>query len=158
MIFLTTNAPGLIDEAVVSRIHLAIQYGSLDQLKRRSVWLAHINQLKEQQNSDSWPKDVPKVEINETTQNHITSESGIKNIEALNLSGRDIRNAFQTAVKLARFDAQTQAGGGGTVPKIIRLKPEHFDNAMETKFALKKAIENIHHQTEAEIAAETGQR
>jgi SpoVK/Ycf46/Vps4 family AAA+-type ATPase len=158
MIFLTTNAPGLIDEAVVSRIHLALQYGKLDKLKRRDVWLAHINQLEQQQSSPTWPMEVPKVKIDETTQNFITSESGIENIEDLKMSGRDIRNAFQTAVKLARFEAQTQAGDSGTTPKIIKLQARHFENAMKTKFALKQAIKKIHHQDEDEMAADAGQR
>lgn len=159
MIFLTTNEPGRIDDAVSSRIHLAIKYHILDMEKRQKIWLAHINQLQQQQDAASWPKEVPKISLDQGTQNFITNETGTPQVEALNLSGRDIRNAFQTAVKLARYDADLKARmDGREPPKVIKLKPDHFQKAMETKFELKKVINSITGQTQAERALEARAR
>ena len=159
MIFLTTNEPGRIDDAVSSRIHLAIEYHSLKKDKRRQVWLKHINQMKQQQDAPTWPKDVPKVTLDETTQNFIISEEGIPNIEDLNMSGRDIRNAFQTAVKLARFDVEAKARmANRQSPKTIKMEPDHFRKAMKTKFDLKRTINGITGETEAERAMAAGAR
>lgn len=159
MIFLTTNEPGRIDDAVSSRIHLAIEYHSLDKDKRRKVWLKHINQMKQQQDAPTWPKDVPKVIVDEGTQHFIVSEEGVPEIESLNMSGRDIRNAFQTAVKLARFDAEMRERiANRKPPGIIRLGPDHFRKAMKTKLDLKWAINGISGQTEEERAREAGAR
>lgn len=159
MIFLTTNEPGRIDDAVSSRIHLAIEYRSLDKHKRQQIWLKHINQMQQQQDAPSWPKEVPRVTVDEITQNFITSETGVKNIESLKMSGRDIRNAFQTAVKLARFDAEAKARvANRPPPKTIKLESRHFEKAMKTKFDLKKAINGIHGRTEDERAFDDGTR
>lgn len=160
MIFLTTNEPGRIDDAVSSRIHLAIKYPKLDLAKRQKIWLRHISQLHKQQNASSWPKEVPKVSLEEGTQNYITGETGTPRVEALNLSGRDIRNAFQTAVKLARYDADLEPRKPGrSIPiKDIKLKDVHFDKAMETKFALKKVMIRIHGRTEDQRATDDGAR
>ena len=157
MIFLTTNEPGRIDSAVSSRIHLAIEYQKLKKDKRRLIWLAHIRQMQKQQNAPSWPKEVPKVQIDEMTQTFITSESGIEDIENLNMSGRDIRNAFQTAVKLARFDSDRKARLEDREPdKVIMMEPEHFKKAMQTKFNLRKVMKSIHGLTEEQMAHEDG--
>ena len=159
MIFLTTNTPGRIDDAVSSRIHLAIEYHSLDKDKRQQIWLKHINQMQQQQDSPSWPEEVPKVTVDSGTQHFITSETGVPDIEDLEMSGRDIRNAFQTAVKLARFDAERQARADGMPPpKVIKLQPEHFKKAMKTKFDLKRAINGLTGLNERERAMEAGER
>jgi ATPase family associated with various cellular activities (AAA) len=156
-IFLTTNAPGQIDDAVSSRIHLAIPYKLLTKEKRQEVWVAHIQQLHKQQAATSWPTEVPKVIVESSTQNFITSENGVSDIEDLEMSGRDIRNAFQTAVALARFDAQNQAMmEGRAVDKEIKMEPDHFKKAMKTKTELKKVINKITGQTERQRATEAG--
>lgn len=156
MIFLTTNEPGRIDDAVSSRIHLAIEYEALKKKDRQEIWMAHFRQLEQQQSAPSWPSEVPKVKLDSTTQNFITNETGTPEVEGLNLSGRDIRNAFQTAVKLARYDAERDTQRGP--PKEIWLTDRHFKQAMDTKFALKKVMLSIHGFTEGERAQQDGTR
>ena len=159
MIFLTTNEPGRIDDAVSSRIHLAIEYHSLDKPKRQKVWLAHIKQLQLQQQAATWPEDVPKVIVDQSTQHFIMSEDAIPELEELKMSGRDIRNAFQTAVKLAIYDAEREAKEECTeLPEIISLDENHFRKAMKTKINLKMKINGIFGRTEEERAQDDGTR
>jgi AAA+ superfamily predicted ATPase len=157
MIFLTTNEPGRIDDAVTSRIHLAIKYKALTKADRQKIWRSHIRQLNQQQSSPTWPTDVPKVKVDSTTQTFIESETDTPAVEALKLSGRDIRNAFQTAVQLARYSAEQEPAADGKSIEIS-MTEENFKQAMDTKFALKRDINHIIGMDEDERAIQDGTR
>jgi AAA+ superfamily predicted ATPase len=157
MIFLTTNEPGRIDDAVTSRIHLAIKYKDLTKADRQKIWRAHIRELAKQQSLPSWPMDVPKVKVDPTTQTFIESETDTPAVEALKLSGRDIRNAFQTAVQLARYSAEQETAMDGKSIEIS-MTEENFKQAMETKFALKREITHITGMDQDERAIQDGTR
>ena len=43
ILFLTTNRVKTIDEAIASRIHLALRYGPLDRNAREAVWRSFLN-------------------------------------------------------------------------------------------------------------------
>ena len=83
---MTTNRPGDIDEAFVSRIHLTIELGQPSPSDRGHIWRIFIKELEMPE------KDQQKL-LNAMT-----------NFESDNLNGRQIRNAIRVASALAKHE------------------------------------------------------
>ena len=113
ILFLTTNRVGSFDEAFKSRIHISLYYPPLDWSQTCKIWQSHIRKAMENQ----------RVEADEENLLHFASElfqqqsADEKNGPVWN--GRQIRNAFQSAVALAGF--KTAPG------EPIKLDREHFE-------------------------------
>ncbi|KAL4767545.1 P-loop containing nucleoside triphosphate hydrolase protein [Aspergillus nidulans var. acristatus] len=97
ILFLTTNRVGSFDEAFMSRIHVQIGYDPLDDESRQQIWENHFKKL------------TPKEYIRKS-----------KELQSLKWNGREIRNAFQTAVALACYQAKQEGDG---IPEITDI---HF--------------------------------
>ncbi|MCJ1398890.1 hypothetical protein MMC11_002091 [Xylographa trunciseda] len=97
ILFLTTNRIGTIDPAFKSRIHMSLYYPSLDREATREIWTWHIKNVVKNK------KDmvVDKKEIFKFALSHFAELDEEKVV----WNGRQIRNAFQTAVALAEYDA-----------------------------------------------------
>ncbi|KAJ5337097.1 uncharacterized protein N7506_005119 [Penicillium brevicompactum] len=93
LLFLTTNRVGQIDDAFISRIHIAIEYQKLNEETRRKVWNGFFRKLKADRTS--------KIQIELGAKKWILDTAG-----ETQLNGRDIRNALQTAITLAEFEKQ----------------------------------------------------
>ncbi|KAF1969175.1 P-loop containing nucleoside triphosphate hydrolase protein, partial [Bimuria novae-zelandiae CBS 107.79] len=94
--FLTTNRVGTIDEAFKSRIHVRLLYGTLDWAQIQAIWESYIDKLISQ----------GRVETNKTSIVAYAEE--LYNRQAANnaknqWNGRQLRNAFQTAVAIAEY-------------------------------------------------------
>ena len=109
VLFLTTNRIGVFDEGFKSRIHLSLFYPALDAASTKNIWETNIRRARE--NKPSY--DIQDVRI---------MEFATKNFARLKWNGRQIRNAFQTAISLAEYDAKR--------PDVINKTPtvtaEHF--------------------------------
>ncbi|CAM1503810.1 Fc.00g014010.m01.CDS01 [Cosmosporella sp. VM-42] len=126
ILFLTTNRVGAIDDAFRSRIHLTLYYPPLSKKKSLKVWRMNLRRLKEQ--SDSRVKDgrpqiiIEKKKILDYAEN---------SYEVLHWNGRQIRNAFQTALALAEFKAQDSENKQPVIGKdqfkTIAIASEQFD-------------------------------
>ena len=156
MIFLTTNAPGSIDDAIISRIHLAIRYKPLVKSQRKEIWGNLMDQLEKEQ--DKLQSGAPKISITRRAMTEVIEESDFEavDLDKLAVSGRDIRNAFQAAVRLARYEAHEEAKGGKV--DRIQLEAKHFKRAFQSKLALKQGVDDIFGQTAAQSAQEKGWR
>ncbi|KAF2106644.1 hypothetical protein BDV96DRAFT_328093 [Lophiotrema nucula] len=93
ILFLTTNRVGTIDEAFRSRIHVNLLYLPLDQIQTDAIWSKHLTRLIRQDKFD-----VDKEGILAYAQ-ELWKEQ--KHAHGVAWNGRQIRNAFQTAVALA---------------------------------------------------------
>ena len=159
VIFLTTSKPGRLNDAVSSRVHLAIEYRRLDKEKRQRIWRTHIQQLLQQQDKPSWPENIPKIVIDQTTQHLVENDTGMPQIKHMFVSERDIKNAFHTAVKLARYEAARESTlEGSPQPKLIRMTTDHFKRAMHTKLHMKQTIDGIFGRNEDQRAMDEGMR
>jgi hypothetical protein len=113
ILFLTTNRVGAIDDAFRSRLHLTLYYPKLTGDQTRKIWRNNLSRLKvinrgrEENNQE--PIHFDKKELLEWVK---------LNWELLQWNGRQIRNAFQTAIALAEFHA-TNGGAGdpSTLPR-----------------------------------------
>ena len=62
VLFLTTNRVQTFDEAIASRIHLAIKYGSLNESARREVWMSFLAKANTEKGAAVYkPKDLDRL-------------------------------------------------------------------------------------------------
>ncbi|PTB64349.1 hypothetical protein BBK36DRAFT_1161404 [Trichoderma citrinoviride] len=109
ILFLTTNRIGDFDEAFTSRIHISLYYPPLDKASTREIFRLNLRIIKQRfldkgRDIDIHEKDILRY-----------ATAYWKKHENMRWNGRQIRNACQTALAMAEFDAQNQstAGGGG---------------------------------------------
>lgn len=102
VLFLTTNRIGDFDEAFASRIHMSLHYPPLDRLSTSRVFKLNLDMIKAR-----YEESDRKIKIDET---EILDDVGEywRQHEKARLNGRQIRNACQTALALAEFDAQPE--------------------------------------------------
>ncbi|KAJ5703871.1 ATPase AAA-type core [Penicillium malachiteum] len=100
ILFLTTNRVGSFDEAFMSRIHVQIGYDPLDEDSRQKIWDGYFQKL------DSNHEDGgEKIEYSMSAKEYVEVKEDLRILE---WNGREIRNAFQTAVALACFEAKSK--------------------------------------------------
>lgn len=126
ILFLTTNKVGKFDEAFVSRIHQAIEYPVLTRDITRSIWGVNLRKLEDNR------KDVV-FDADDLLAYSVEAFDEQFRANKVTWNGRQIRNAFQTAVALAEFSSkdlflsepQTPAPGKQE-KQVVELKREHF--------------------------------
>ncbi|PWY90989.1 hypothetical protein BO70DRAFT_283188 [Aspergillus heteromorphus CBS 117.55] len=111
ILFLTTNRVGVFDEAFKSRIHMALYYPPLTSSQTVRIWQRHIDKAK-------------RAGINVNEDDLLDFADKIYQIQSKPQSnslwnGRQIRNAFQSAVALAAFHANDGP---------IHLERKYFQN------------------------------
>ena len=113
ILFLTTNRVGTFDDAFRSRLHLTLYYPKLARTQTAKIWEMNLRRVRElnqkRQESGNLTIDIQHKKIMKFAKN---------NWETLSWNGRQIRNAFQTAVALAEFDV----GGEKHSQPILSVK------------------------------------
>lgn len=108
ILFLTTNRIGTFDEAFASRIHISLHYPQLDLKSTLAVFRLNMKLIRKRFAKKKREIDIKEQEI------LAYAEAYWEKNEQMRWNGRQIRNACQTALALAEFDAQ-----GGDHKKII---------------------------------------
>ncbi|KAL1845300.1 hypothetical protein VTK73DRAFT_715 [Phialemonium thermophilum] len=142
ILFLTTNRPGTLDEAVKSRVHASLYYPHLNYDQTMKIFrlnLARLEKIEAQRRDAGQPAlTVLSREILEFAHDHFynprhQSEGGRWN-------GRQIRNAFQIAAALAHLDGASSSGSGNgnnnsnnkdDAPRLV-VGRAHFVDVAET--------------------------
>jgi len=119
ILFLTTNRVGAFDEAFKSRIHISLYYPPLDQKSTIKVWKMNLRRTKKR-------KEKFNFRINENEILKFAKDHYKKSGEG-RWNGRQIRNAFQTAIALAEYDARDSESDNDAETRRITLKEDHFD-------------------------------
>ncbi|KIW06451.1 uncharacterized protein PV09_02895 [Verruconis gallopava] len=100
LLFLTSNRVGTFDEAFKSRIHIILYYEPFDKETTLKVWksfIAHaVSQMKLREDIKF---RIDKNEILEFALQHFRKDKNAR------WNGRQIRNAFQSALAMAEYDA-----------------------------------------------------
>ncbi|OTA96207.1 hypothetical protein M434DRAFT_141672 [Hypoxylon sp. CO27-5] len=143
LLFLTSNGIGLFDEAVMSRIHLAVRYDRPTDEQRKQIWRSLFDKLEEDRRlarqrvhtasviTGRQGEEVkPEIIIPETTRDIALS----KNEYAVNfqLNGRDIRNILLSAISLARYESIGNSGSGKR-PAVIKVTAEQLERVLKNK-------------------------
>ncbi|OTA92035.1 hypothetical protein M434DRAFT_396717 [Hypoxylon sp. CO27-5] len=141
ILFLTTNRVGAIDDAFRSRLHLTLYYPQLDRRQSRKIWKVNLRRLKEI-NEDREKLGRPKIRID---KEKILKYADL-NFEELHWNGRQIRNAFQSALALADFAAED-------TDKPPTLSFEQFDTIARASLEFDYYLQTTHGLDEDKMAA-----
>ncbi|GJC87901.1 hypothetical protein ColLi_10739 [Colletotrichum liriopes] len=126
ILFLTTNKVGSFDEAFKSRMSMALYYPPLTQEQTKRIWEMQMDRT-EELSEKAAPDDVSQhvkfnreeiAALSATLWNMQTTRDDCKPV----WNGRQIRNAFQTAVALAEWHKKENHVSG---PIIVR--GDHFE-------------------------------
>ncbi|KUJ16761.1 P-loop containing nucleoside triphosphate hydrolase protein [Mollisia scopiformis] len=85
IIFLTSNRVSVFDQAIKSRIHLALQYASPGKCVRRTLWKKNL-------------ESVPREDLD------LDLEKALDAVEGTEMNGREISNSITTAKTLAKSE------------------------------------------------------
>ncbi|KAM3073696.1 hypothetical protein ACMFMG_004420 [Clarireedia jacksonii] len=131
ILFLTTNRVGHFDPAFFSRIHVYIGYRPLDAEGRKRIWLQFFKKL-EMERAD-------EISVKTAAKRYILSDDVLKDIE---WNGREIRNAFQTAVALAEYEATVKRKNESDKLEV-ELRQDHFEKVVEMSDNFKKYLATV---------------
>ncbi|KAM5360948.1 hypothetical protein ACJZ2D_013402 [Fusarium nematophilum] len=135
ILFLTTNRVGAFDDAFISRIHVKLYYPDFTDDQRQQVWQTFVDKLK---------RDCGTYMKLDTNAKRYLKSSEVR---AMKWNGREIRNAFQTAVSLAEYDAEKDDDS-----KIL-VNDDHFRAVVELSSDFKDYLDTLHKKDEAQRAA-----
>ncbi|KAL8823068.1 MAG: hypothetical protein Q9191_006210 [Dirinaria sp. TL-2023a] len=139
ILFLTTNKIGHFDEAFKSRIHVSLLYPPLDKRSTLKVWKMNLERLCK---GKKRTLEVEADEIYEYARNHYKE---LHRHGKTTWNGRQIKNAFQTAIALAEFDANKKQG-----KPVLAL--EHFKVVAQASEDFDDYLCRVHGGTEADLA------
>ncbi|KAK8080257.1 atpase aaa+ type core protein [Apiospora hydei] len=135
ILFLTTNRVGSFDDAFRSRLHLTLYYPKLDRKQTVAIWNVNLRRLdelnKKRLEYGEQPIEVQKDRILKFAK---------REWQKLSWNGRQIRNAFQTAVALAEFDANK---ANDAAKKSIGDRDQHIPPSVIRPVITKKHFETI---------------
>ncbi|KAK7710327.1 hypothetical protein SLS64_005912 [Diaporthe eres] len=121
ILFLTTNR-----DAFISRIHVQLFYPDFTDDERQQVWMTFMQKL---------TKDRGKfMRISMDAKDYIRGNE----VRSVKWNGREIRNAFQTAVSLAEYEDERDEEG-----KIL-LTDEHLRSVVELSRDFKEYLSKLH--------------
>lgn len=149
ILFLTTNRVGAIDDAFRSRLHLTLYYPKLTQTQTLKIWRTNLQRLKE---NNKIRLDESRVPIKFNDKKIIDWIK--KNWRKIQWNGRQIRNAFQTAVALAEFKAKNlNEERDDMSPKTSpRLTVDHFKLLARASTQFSEYLRETHGDDEDERA------
>ena len=149
LLFLTTNRIGQIDDAFLSRVHVVIGYGPLDDEKRKRIWQGFFRKLERDMQKWSKESNESKVELSKYAREYVLED---KEIQDLKWNGREIRNAFQTAISLAGYQAIKETDDKTLPPKVVDVRKEHFVSVAQMSREFHTYMDSIIARNEAQRA------
>ena len=144
LMFLTTNRIGTFDEAILSRVHVILHFPDLTDLERKKIWDTSFRKV---------IKERPNIEIDFSLYDLAYRDSDIKK---LNWNGREIRNAFNTMIALAEFDAH--ANNSYSKEGKVEVRREHLQEVATMSASFKGYMKRLKGMDDAEYAQAVGLR
>lgn len=144
ILFLTTNRVGVFDEAMLSRVHVVLHFPDLTDRDRARIWDTSFRKL---------AAERPDFTVDFTLHDYVYRDESLKD---LSWNGREIRNAFNTMVVLAEWDARhhNRYGKDGK----IQVRREHLQQVGRTSGLFKKYMHSLRGLDEANNAKVHGLR
>ncbi|KAI4595628.1 hypothetical protein KJ359_006617 [Pestalotiopsis sp. 9143b] len=138
LLFLTTNRVGYIDEAFLSRVHEIIHFHPLGEASRKVLWKSLLDKVH---------RDRPdKIQIHMEAITYLEPEEMLQ----IDWNGREIRNAMQTAIALAKKDAKKypyhKEGG------MVLVFKSHFEAVQRLNKSFKDYLTSIREENPIERA------
>lgn len=137
ILFLTTNRVGDFDEAFASRIHISLYYPPLTLISTIQVFQLNLAMIIERFQTKGRKIHIDKQILEFVSQYFLANEKA-------RLNGREIRNACQTALALAEFEAQ-----GGKHDAVVdagvevRLQEKHLKTVTDAYLEFAQHLKDI---------------
>jgi len=141
LLFLTTNRVGQIDDAFISRVHVAIGYKALSGEDRHKIWTGFFRKLAKER--------AGKIQIAPGAKKWVL-EMAVKGTAQLN--GRDIRNALQTAITLAETECEEDPDFDPST-MIVVVDQSHFQRVLDISNKFHEYVRSIRREDEKKRAA-----
>ncbi|KAI1740315.1 hypothetical protein F4680DRAFT_116087 [Xylaria scruposa] len=154
ILFLTTNRVGRIDRAFKSRIHLSLLYKKLNRERTIRIWKNNLRRVQHEFKMEGREIECKKKEILEFAKRHYNELKDSKDLIVWN--GRQIRNAFQTAIAIAAYNANQQGGVRGEAIPV--LDASQFEMVARSAKQFDKYLKNASLGTDAEMAKLAAER
>ena len=131
ILFLTTNRVGTFDDAFKSRIHVSLYYPELKLTPTLKVWKMNLARTRENLKH----VDIEEDEIMEFAEKQYLKA---KKDDTGRWNGRQIRNAFQTAIALAEWDLKIEK------TKTAKLTRARFEKVEKASREFDKYLKDTH--------------
>lgn len=135
ILILTTNRVGEFDEAFKSRIHISLYYPKLDRESTLKIWDMNLKRIQR----SGVDMDVDEDRILKFAQTHWSAS---KKKLTRRWNGRQIKNAFQTAIALATWDFNDEQEGMDLQRPM--LSDKHFQIVSQTSAHFDDYLSNVH--------------
>lgn len=150
ILFLTTNRVGDFDEAFTSRIHVSLYYPELDSKKTVRVFEINMDMIDERFKVKGREVKINRMDIASFATEYFVAHPHSR------WNGRQIRNACQTALALAEFEAQDGSLKDTENAKtVVNLKVEHFEVVRDAYLEFTKYMHDLYGSTSARRAKES---
>lgn len=127
LLFLTTNRIDTLDEAFMSRVHVVMGFEKLNDQTRVAIWESFFKKLRD---------DMVRIEVTEEAEEYVL---GNPKIVSMDWNGREIRNAFQTAIALAEYEASERLDWDEE-EGLVQVRADHFRRVMEISKGFKNYV------------------
>ncbi|KAJ4303432.1 hypothetical protein N0V90_002326 [Kalmusia sp. IMI 367209] len=150
ILFLTTNRVGDFDEAFTSRIHVSLYYPALNESKTVKVFKINLDMIEERFNTKGRAIEIDRMEIGGYAARYFADHPDER------WNGRQIRNACQTALALAEFEAQGHSLKDTEDPNIVvKLRVGYFEIVRNAYLEFTKYMHNLYGTSDARRAKES---
>ena len=150
ILFLTTNRVGDFDEAFTSRIHVSLYYPELNEDKTVRVFELNMDMIEDRFRTKGRVIKIDRMKIGGFAARYFAENPYAR------WNGRQIRNACQTALALAEFEAQDRSLKDTENPDIVvNLRVEHFEVVRNAYLEFTKYINELHGTNAARRAKES---
>lgn len=144
ILFLTTNRVGAIDDAFRSRLHLTLYYPKLDAEKSLKIWKMNIKRVQDLSHERS-EQGRAAIDIDQKRLVKFAAD----NFNLLQWNGRQIRNAFQTALALAEFETQkARRKKKAEEDSVVTISAKHFQTIALASREFDEYLQQTHGRTE----------
>jgi SpoVK/Ycf46/Vps4 family AAA+-type ATPase len=142
LLFLTTNRVGQIDDAFISRVHVAFGYESLSPDSRVKIWQGFLKKLGKER--------AGQIQIAPQAKKWILEQAKSGKAQ---LNGRDIRNALQTAITLAEAE-YNEDEEFDPEKTTVTVDQSHFARVLEITNNFQSYVKSIRREDERKRAAQ----
>lgn len=153
ILFLTTNRIGDFDEAFGSRIHISLHYPQLELDATKQIFMLNMRIIQHR-----FAENHRKLSVDQEAILQYVEEFWRKH-KSMRWNGRQIRNACQTALALAEFEA-----GGGNHKRIIdpnaevELRVAHLETVSRAYLEFMKYLKKLYKADHDRLAQKRGYR
>lgn len=127
LLFLTTNRIDTMDEAFMSRVHVVMGFEKLSDDTRVAIWRSFFKKLRD---------EMEQIKVSSEAEQYVLNNP---EIVTMDWNGREIRNAFQTAIALAEYEASEREGYKEEDGVVVDAG--HFKRVMEISKNFKSYVD-----------------